>query len=117
MTRTAAAKRKESLRERFNQFLDEVFTAGPSFSMDTIRRYEAAAIQAREREMVRETTPRRSESEIGELIFRRVEETGMSEMNRQMSDQALEAAINLGERLELSATGGRRLDLREWVRS
>jgi hypothetical protein len=117
MTRAAARKRKEGLRERFNQFLDEVFTAGPSFSMDTIRRYESAAIQAREREMMRESTPRRSDSEIGELVFRRVEATGMDEINRQMTDQALEAAINLGERLELSATGGRRLDIRGWVRS
>jgi hypothetical protein len=117
MTRAAASKTKESLRERFNEFLDEVFTAGPRFSMDTIRRYENAAIEAREREMMRETTPRRSETEIGELVFSRVEATGMKEISRQMSDQAIEAAIDLGERLELSATGGRRLSIREWVRS
>lgn len=116
MTRTAAQKRKEGLREMFNSFLDEVFTAGPRFSMETIRRYEAAAMEAREREMVRESTPRRSESEIGELVFRRVEETGMHEINRQMTDEALDAAIDLGERLELSATGGRRLSMRAWVR-
>lgn len=117
MTRTAARRTKEGLRERFNQFLDEVFTAGPSFSMETIRRYETAAMEARGREMMRESTPRRSESEIGELVFRRVEATGMNQINKHMTDEAIEAAIDLGERMELSATGGRRLSIRDWVKS
>lgn len=116
-TSASARKRRESLRERFNQFLDEVFTAGPRFSMETLRRYEATALEAREMEMLRTSRPRRSETEIGELVFRRVEATEMAEISRQMTNEAIEAAIDLGERFELSATGGRPLSLREWVKS
>jgi hypothetical protein len=117
MARSPARKKKTDLRERFNQFLDDVFTAGPSFSMTTIRRYEEAAIAAREREAVRASTPRKSDDTIGDMVFRRVEAHGMEEISRQMTDDAVEAAIRLGEKFELSATGGRRLNIRDWVES
>ena len=102
-----AQKKKSELKERFNQFLDDVFQSGPRFSMDNLRRYEEAAKQSRE---LRATTPRKSE--IGELVAKRVKETKIS---RHMTVTALDEALKLGEELEIAANSND-LNLKKWVR-
>ena len=102
-----AQRKKKDLRERFNQFLDDVFQSGPSFSMENIRRYEEAAVQSRE---LRAATPRKSE--IGELVAKRVKETKIS---RHMTVTALDEALKLGEEMELAANSND-LNLKKWVR-
>ncbi|GEM_PF-2245461 len=123
MTRATKRRKKEDLRITFNRFLDEVFSAGPSFSMQTLDRYAEAAIAERERshddrERMREVTPRRREedSELSDLVFTRVEQAGRAS-SRDMTERGLNAALELGEQMELSVRDGREFNLRQWVRS
>ncbi|MBU0526868.1 hypothetical protein KKE92_00145 [Candidatus Micrarchaeota archaeon] len=121
MTRATTRKKGEDLRITFNRFLDEVFSAGPSFSMQTLDRYAEAAVAERERahgERMREVTPIRREegSELSDLVFTRVEQAGRAS-SRDMTERGLNAALELGERMELSVRDSRQFSLREWVRS
>ncbi len=122
MTRATKQKKREDLRITFNRFLDEVFSAGPSFSMQTLDRYAEAAVAERERvgeerERMSEVTPRRREegSELSDLIFTRVEQTGRAS-RQDMTERGLNAALELGEQMELSVRDGREFNLRQWVR-
>ena len=107
MAQPATRKKKSDLKERFNQFLDEVFQSGPTFSMDNLRRYEETAKQSRE---LRTTTPRKAQ--IGELVAKRVKDTKIS---RHMTVRALDEALKLGEELEIAANSND-LNLKKWVR-
>ena len=102
-----AQKKKNKLRERFNEFLDDVFRSGPGFSMKNIKRYEEAAIQSRE---LRQAKPRKSD--IGDLVAKRVSDTKVS---KNMTVTALDEALKLGEELEL-AENAESLNLKKWVR-
>jgi len=121
MTRATKRKKREDLRITFNRFLDEVFSAGPSFSMQTLDRYAEAAIARREQsheEQMRDATPRRREegSELSDLVFTRVEQAGRAS-SRDMTERGLNAALELGEQMELAVRDGREFSLRQWVRS
>jgi len=122
MTRATKQRKKGDLRITFNRFLDEVFSAGPSFSMQTLDRYAEAAIAERERaqhgERMRDVTPirREEDSELSDLVFTRVEQAGRAS-SRDMTERGLNAALELGEQMELSVRDGREFSLRQWVRS
>ncbi len=112
MARTGAkTKKKEDLRQRFNEFLNEIWE-GRSFSMDTIKKYEEAALAAREEQRIKSATPRK-QSEIGELVFARIEQT---KINKHMTENGLQAAFDLARMMELAAGQPRRLKLKEWVK-
>ncbi|MBN1169522.1 hypothetical protein JXA56_00715 [Candidatus Micrarchaeota archaeon] len=102
-----AQKKKTDIRERFNEFLDDVFQSGPRFSMENLRRYEQTAIESRE---LRTAKPRKSD--IGQLVAKRIEETRIS---RHMTATALDAALKLGEELE-TATESKSINFKKWVR-
>lgn len=100
-------QKRRDLREQFNQFLDDVFRSGPSFSMDNIKRYEQAALESRELK----SEPRKSE--IGDLVFKRVQETRTT-VSKNMTARALSQALTLGEQFEM-AKNSTDLNLRKWV--
>ncbi len=105
---TPPAQKKKDLRIQFNEFLDEVFKTGPSFSMENLARYEKTALESRE---LKEATPRKSD--IGELVFKRVKETRTT-VSRNMTARALNQALALGEQFEM-AKDGKELNLKKWV--
>jgi hypothetical protein len=111
----ARSQRKKDIRERFNDFLDDVFTSGRSFSMESLSRYEETGREHREQSrMIREATPRPTEERdvLGELIFRKVprEEAVRPPMTRA----ALSQTLDLAEMLD-AATTERDLNFRRWV--
>ena len=108
MATSAEPQKKQDIRERFNKFLDDILSTGPRFELKQIQEYARAAEQARR---MRETTPVIREPEASRMVPRR----GEMEIPPQMTRQAIEAALNLGERLELAATAAQ-LDLSGWIR-
>ncbi|MBU0532946.1 hypothetical protein KKB44_05635 [Candidatus Micrarchaeota archaeon] len=102
---------KRSIRERFNEILDEVFRAGPAFSMETLRRYEETGLEARQQREIREATPRPTEERdvLGELVFRKARET-QEPIRAPMTQMALSQTLALAEQLENG-----RVDFRGWV--
>ncbi len=112
--------RKEML-ERFNKFIDDVFTAGPRFSMKALEDFEREAIAAREilKEEVplEEMTPRKK-SELEEFVFKRVEAMGKLMISKHMTEEGLHAALDLADILEKAAKEqGMDMDFGQWVKS
>jgi len=98
-------KRRRSLAERINELLDEVFTAGPQFSMETIEKYAQEAERAREQ---RAEEQGKSGDILGELVFTKVK-SERRHAEAPMTQEALEETLTLAEGLEHSRT---REDLR-----
>ncbi len=108
MARSAEPQKKDDIRKRFNEFLDNVLSAGPRFELTQIKDYADAAEQSRR---VREATPVIREPEAARMVPRR----GEMEVPAHMTRSAIEAALDLGERLEIAGAAAQ-LDLAGWVR-
>lgn len=109
MAKATEQTQQKDLRQRFNEFLDTVLSAGPRFSMQQIQDYAAAAEEARA-ERVRGSTPVIREGR-GRIVPRR----GEGEFVR-MTNTAIEASLDLAERFELAGSADR-LDIAGWIRA
>jgi hypothetical protein len=122
MAQARQQRKKKALLERFGAFLDEVFTVGPRFSMEALRKYEETGREAIEqRETFARVTPRpveeRESDILGELVFTRVREKeheGAETVRAPMTRQALDDTLTLAQKME-TAERGRDLNLREWT--
>jgi hypothetical protein len=121
MASSTTQKKKSKILQKFNKFLEYVFTAGPSLSMDVLRKYEEEAIAYREHH-IGKATPRKAgeESVMSELVFRRVDKTRMS----KAFASGLEATLDLGEGIELALASSKDINKaakrwkpEEWVKA
>lgn len=113
MTQTAARRRKDiqemlnellhSGRTNINEWLNLSAELGRGFSPQRIRDYYETGLVAREERRaerrIEQVTPRR-ESEIGELVFKRVEQTRESREERQRAAEGLSESLRLSTLLE-----------------
>ncbi len=120
MAGTQGMKKKEDIASIINSILDQAAKTRRGFTPDVVQEFYDEGRRAREQrpaeqrreELIRESTPSR---QLGNIVARRREETEQRTLlSPHMSQRAVEAAVDLGERIELAAQG-RRLSLREWV--
>ncbi len=107
MTTQTGMKRKEDITELINAILEQAVRTRGGFTPDVLREFEREGSQAREerqRQQMREATPVK---QLGPVVARRNEERSRTELSPEMKRQAIEAAVDLGERLELAAAGRR----------
>ncbi len=111
---TSGMKRREDLSEMINKMLDQATKTRGGFTPQVVNQFYDEGMRSREerqRQQMREATPVRALP----VVARRSEENERrSEISPEMKRHGIEAAVSLGERLELAASG-RRLNLREWV--
>ncbi len=125
MAGTQGMRRKEDFASLITGILDEAARTRRGFTPQVVAEFydegmrasQARASRQEERpqqreERLREATPSR---QLGNIVARRAEEAEQrAQINPVMTKRAIESAVDLGERLELAASG-RRLALREWM--
>ncbi|MFN7991746.1 MAG: hypothetical protein U0R44_06345 [Candidatus Micrarchaeia archaeon] len=110
-------RKKEDIAEMINQILEQATKTRGGFTPEVVNQFYDEGQRARDerqRQQVREATPVRQPAQV--VARRREESERRSEISPQMRRQGIEAAVDLGERLELAAAG-RKLNLRDWVTS
>ena len=113
MTTQTGMKRKEDIAELINAILEQAVRTRGGFTPDVVREFEREGSQAREerqRQQMREATPVK---QLGPVVARR--NVSRTELSPEMKRQAIEAAVDLGERLELAVAGRRSRG--EWASS
>jgi hypothetical protein len=104
-------KRKEEITDILNRILEQATRTREGFTPQVVERFYDEGARNREerlRQQMREATPVRQSA-----VTRRSEEQ-RAEISPHMRQRGIEAAVDLGERLELAASG-RKISLREWV--
>ncbi len=130
MVSTQGMRRKEDIVQMINRLLDEADKSRRGFTPDVVNEFfregmaanqrrgqqaagaQAQATQQQRREQISEMTPRRPLDNM--VVSRREEMEQRVLISPHMTQRAIVAAVNLGERIELAAQG-RRLNLRDWV--
>ncbi|MBD3210651.1 hypothetical protein GF318_04695 [Candidatus Micrarchaeota archaeon] len=109
-------QRKRDFRRRFNELLDMVFSAGPSFSLERIQELEEIGRESRVSQRTMQATPRPAEERdiLGELIFRKVPREQESPVRAPMTRSGLDRALALAEAID-SADRPEDFSLRGWV--
>lgn len=110
-------QRERNFKERFNEWLDTIFQAGPAFSLERIEELEREGRESVERRRAMSSTPRPAEERdvLGELVFRKVStEEEARAIRAPMTRKGLDSALALAEEID-SAERPRDLDLRRWT--
>jgi hypothetical protein len=105
-------KRKEDITELINAILEQAVRTRQGFTPEVLHQFEREGSHAREerqRQQMRDATPVK---QLGPVVARRREDV-RADLSPDMKRQAIEAAVDLGERLELAAAGRRSRG--EWV--
>jgi hypothetical protein len=125
MAGTTTRTRKEEITQLLNNILDlaartrqgftpEVVT---SFYEEGLRASEHRAEQAGARRYDDRSRPEPSRLQLSDVVVRRSEDrTAVRSISPLITRRAVEAAISLGEQIELAAVEGRGLNLANWVR-
>lgn len=126
MVSTQGMKRKEDVIQLINRILEEADKSRRGFTPEVIDEFYREGLSANQKRLeaqtwtgaqrreqpISEVTPRRP---LDNLVFSRREEMEQRAMlSPHMTQRAIVAAVDLGERLELAAQG-RKLNLRDWV--
>jgi rRNA maturation endonuclease Nob1 len=117
MAGSQGMKKKEDIASIINSILDEATRTRKGFTPEVVREFESEgrrASQGREErraeprareEHVREMTPSR---QLGSVVAHRAEDTERkASISPVMTQRAIECSVDLGERLELAASGRR----------
>ena len=108
---------KEDFAQFINKLLNDVDKARKGFTPEVVGQFYEEGARANQRretqkreELLKEATPSR---QFPNIVIKKKEEQ-KTIVSPLMTQHAIEAAVDLGERLELAAQG-RKLNLQEWI--
>jgi hypothetical protein len=101
-------KKKDEIAEMLNKILEQATRTREGFTPEVVQSFEQ---EGRRMKQMREATPSK---QLGGVVASKREESRKNEISPHMKQKGIEAAVDLGERLELAASG-RKLSMKDWT--
>jgi len=102
----------EQVAEIINSILEEASRSRGGFTPQTIQGFYKEGLEGREAREQKELSSLKPSRQLGNMVATRKDEK--PQITVKVGEKAIEASVDLAERLELAAAG-KKLDLKAWV--